>query len=150
MPTKVAPKIDIVESVRDDGVCFARVRCAELPAGMSCVIRKHGSGWVRRTQAFGSGSVRYHSHASLTAAYEAARKWVRRKVAEERRHDWVVIVDRSAGLFWSNNDGWVSLSDATHFVAADIPRLRVPVAGEWITLRDANDIEGKRQKEDAR
>lgn len=147
MPTSLAPIIDIVHPL-DGAAYFARVRCDELPAFMSCVIIADGSKWVRRTQAFGNGSVRYHSHACLDDAYEAARKWVRRKVAEERRHDWRVIVDRSTGLFWSHTDGWVSLSGATHFVAADIPRLRVPVAGEWITLRHANGIESERTKEE--
>ena len=61
--------------------------CAELPVGFYCRIypAEDGHGWVRKTKANGNGSIRYEWNKTEDDAFEAARKWAYRKVAEARR-----------------------------------------------------------------
>lgn len=39
-----------------------------------------------------------------------------------------------AGLYWSNEDGWVARESATFFTAAEKDSLRLPIDGEWILV----------------
>lgn len=76
--------IEFIERFDRRGIASVSVVCRDLPAGYSCRIYRDQNGrYVRRTRAFGNGSIRRCLHVTLDSALKAGEAWVRRKVAEE-------------------------------------------------------------------
>jgi hypothetical protein len=85
MTKHIPPFVEFIERFDASGVASAVLVCKQLPAGHSCRIRREEGFYVRRTRANGKGSIRYTPHLTLEDAFQDARKWALRKVAEARR-----------------------------------------------------------------
>ena len=51
-----------------------------------------------------------------------------------------VVIRNEEGDYWSNEDGWTALSQATQFSEGDTTMLRLPIAGAWISLSEAKSL----------
>lgn len=67
-----------------------------------------------------------------------------------RSAGWLIISDEAddAGpLFWSNEDGWVSLYGADVFTDEEKLKLSLPIGGSWVTVPEV-EAERSRARKD--
>ena len=82
--------MEFIETYKNDGNIVARLVSPDLPTATDgrsflCTITVDSNGATVRTRANGNGSIRCRWFRSYTDAQEAAIKWAKRKIAEQRR-----------------------------------------------------------------